>query len=106
MNQSTVDKVPFTRENAKKCLCWKCPVQKDSQCIKNNEEKMGDVMTTRFFEPHIVPGLYCSSGTASCRDIDTNRPCICGGCEVYNSFRLSKNEPNGYYCKNGASKFA
>lgn len=106
MNQSTGNKIPFTRENAKKCICWQCPVQKDSQCIKSNEEKMGEVMTTRFFEPQIVPGLYCSSGTASCKDIDTNRQCICGGCEVYNSFRLSNNEIKGQYCKNGSARLA
>lgn len=67
---------------------------------------MGEVMTTRFFEPQIVPGLYCSSGTASCKDIDTNRQCICGGCEVYNSFRLSNNEIKGQYCKNGSARLA
>lgn len=106
MNQSIENTIPFTRENAKKCICWKCPVQKDSQCIKKNEEKMGEVMTTRFFEPQIVPGLYCSSGTASCKDIDASRPCICGGCEIYSNFRLNKSRPQGHYCKNGSAKLA
>jgi hypothetical protein len=41
MRQTTTVKVPFTRPNAKKCICWECPVQADSQCIKENSEKMG-----------------------------------------------------------------
>jgi hypothetical protein len=101
MRQTVNIKVLFTRQNAKMCICWECPVQAKSQCIKENEEKMGDVLTTRFFEPKVVPGLYCASGTASCRDIDTSQGCICGGCEVYNNNRLDKAIPAEHFCKNG-----
>lgn len=31
---------------------------------------MGEVMTSKFFGPKIVPGLYCTSGAARCQDID------------------------------------
>lgn len=80
MNKTNEGKIPFIRENVKKCICWQCPVQKDSKCIRHNEEIMGEVMATKHFQPEIVPGLYCSSGEASCKDIDPSRSCICGGC--------------------------
>ncbi len=94
-------KVPFTRPNAKKCICWQCPVQEHSACIKANAEKMGEVMSTKFFEPEIVPGLYCSSGVASCKDIKTDRSCICGGCPVYGNYDLGMGQPIDHYCANG-----
>ncbi len=96
-------KVPFTRPNAKKCICWQCPVQADSACIKANSEKMGEVMKTKFFTPDVVPGLYCSSGAASCGDIKTDRACICGGCDVYGEYKLAAGKPTDHYCKNGAA---
>lgn len=101
MNQTTDVKVPFTRPNAKKCICWKCPVQADSECIEKNAEKMGEVMTTNFFEPDIIPGLYCSSGVAFCKDIDTSRPCICPECPVFIEYGLEKCHPTHHYCKDG-----
>lgn len=104
MEQNAETIVSFTRENAKKCICWECPVQADSSCIKKNEEKMGEVMSTNFFEPEIVPGLYCSSGVASCKDIDTSKPCICYKCPIFLEFNLSENQPIDHYCKNGKAK--
>ncbi len=104
MKQTGRIKVPFTRENAKKCICWECPVQADSQCIKQNSEKMGEVMATKFFQPEIVPGLYCSSGAASCKDIDPNRGCICGACDIYNGNRMGSKQPLDHFCKNGKAK--
>lgn len=70
MKQTVRVELPLSRENAKKCICWQCPVQDNSQCIKENSDKMGEVMTSKFFDPKIVPGLYCTSGAASCQDID------------------------------------
>ena len=104
MKQTKDVKVPFTRENAKKCICWKCTVQADSDCIKKNAEKMGEVMSTNLFEPEIVPGLYCSSGVASCKDLDTKRPCICYECPVFVDYNLTEGQPIDHYCKNEKSK--
>ncbi len=104
MKQAVRTKVPFTRANAKKCVCWQCPVQAKSECIKKNADKMGEVMSTKFFEPEIVPGLYCSSGIAACKDIDTKQACICGGCPVYGEYDLSANQPPDHYCKNGFAR--
>ena len=104
MKQTTDVKVPFTKPNAKKCICWQCTVQTDSACIKKNAEKMGEVMSTNFFEPKIVPGLYFSSGVASCKDIDTNRSCICYKCPVFIDYNLEEYRPIDHYCKNGSAK--
>lgn len=104
MTKTEDRKVTFTRENAKKCICWKCPVQANSKCIEENSEKMGDVMTTDFFDPEIVPGLYCSSGIAACEDIDTDKYCICPECDIYMEYNLGDGEPTDHYCKNGNAR--
>lgn len=104
MDQTTAAKVPFTRPNAKQCICWQCPVQADSACIEENAEKMGEVMATEFFEPEIVPGLYCSSGKASCKDLETSRPCICYKCPVFINYDLEEGEPTDHYCAKGRAE--
>ncbi len=96
--------VPFTRQNAKKCRCCECPVQGDSLCVKQNSDRLGDVLVTKYFTSEIMPGLYCSSGIATCDDIDTNRDCICGTCTVFKNYGLKINKPYGYYCRDGAAK--
>ena len=76
----------------------------DSGCIKKNAEKMGKVINTNFYEPEIVPGSYCSSCMASCKDIDTMRPCICYECPGCVDYNLGERQPIDHYCKNGKSK--
>ena len=97
-------KVPFTRSNAKECICFDCPVQADSSCVKANTERVGDVMSTKLFQPRILPALYCSSGVASCGDINTDRACICGGCPVYSEYDLGTGQPMDHYCRDGAAQ--
>jgi hypothetical protein len=104
MGSTKARKIPFTRENAKKCICWKSPVQTKNKCIEKNAEKMGEVMTTKFFDPEIVPWRYCSSGKAACTDIQTELPCICGACGVFTEFGLAGGVPADHYCRNGHSK--
>ncbi len=104
MEQAIEVKVPFTRPNAKNCICWRCPVQSDSQCIADKGEKLGDVLTTQFFTADMVPGLYCSSGVATCQDIDASRSCICPECQVWKSYDLVRSTPTDHYCKNGNAR--
>jgi hypothetical protein len=61
-------------------------------------------MTSKYFEPQIVPGLYCSSGVASCKDIDTSQDCLCPGCAVFNEYCLGKGQPTDHYCKIGKAR--
>ncbi len=55
-------KVPFTAENAAKCVCGQCPVQTGSACV---QEKL------RTAKGRDLPVLYCAMGVATCTDIDT-----------------------------------
>ncbi len=104
MRQTIGVKVPFTKVEAKKCICWQCPVQTKSECIKRNAEKMGEVMTTRYFKPEIVPGLYCSSGVASCKDLDFTQTCICSGCAVFGDYKLAGGQPTHHFCQSGSAR--
>ena len=99
-----IAEIPFTRTNANTCICWDCPVQTSSQCVKDNSDKTGNVMTTKFFEPQIVPALYCSSGVASCKDIDTDQDCLCPSCAVFIENDLDKGQPADHYCRDGKAR--
>ncbi len=99
MKQPTGGRVPFTPGNVNKCICGQCPVQQDSQCVKEKTEKLEELKVTP--QPERVPGLYCSSGAAACQDLDVDRSCICGACDVYNGYRLGGEQPRDHFCKNG-----
>jgi hypothetical protein len=104
MQQTIGVKVPFTMANAGKCICGRCPVQANSQCVKEKLGKISEVMTPEKFVPEAVPGLYCSSGMASCQDLDTSQNCICPGCPVFSEYSLDRGQPTDHYCKNGQAK--
>ncbi len=102
-------KVPFTSENGMKCICSKCPVQTGSDCSKKKMEKMKEMMENPEMakmmpKPEEVPGLYCSSGIAACKDIDTTQMCICGNCPLWEEYDLPGGKPMGYYCRDGEAK--
>lgn len=51
-------------------------------------------------EPKDVARLYCSSGTASCTDLNFAEPCQCpAGCEVYQEYNLTQQK----YCERGSA---
>lgn len=96
--------VEFTRDNIIRCLCKKCAVQVGSQCVKN---KLGlmllitqqDLDSPMMMEPDKVPGLYCATGKATCKDINTKRVCKCVECPIWNEKSLKYNETSSYFCK-------
>jgi hypothetical protein len=98
--EETNQKVPFTGENIKKCICTRCPVQSTSQCVKEKMEKAEEMMPT----PEDLPGLYCATGAAACEDLDTRQMCICGDCPLWEEYELARGEPMGYYCRDGKAK--
>jgi hypothetical protein len=51
-----------------------------------------------------VPGIYCSIGTAACRDLKFSRQCICNTCPVWEEYNLSNRKINDYYCNQGSNK--
>lgn len=94
-----MSKVPFNTTNIKKCLCVKCPVQKDSNCVKEKMKmELGDNP-----KKDDVPGLYCSSGKAYCSDLDTSKMCMCGKCPIWKECSLAGGNPKGYFCRDGMS---
>jgi len=98
-------KVPYTVLNIKRCRCTLCPVQADNECaqekycgLKNELESSRGVEA---LEPQKVPGIYCSLGTASCKDINSKRQCICYTCSVWEGYELEKSTPMMYFCNKG-----
>jgi len=100
--------VPFNMDTIPKCICMQCPVQTQSTCAKEKAEKGKEMMEKA--EPGMapksedVPGMYCSTGVAHCKDIDTKQMCICGSCPLWGEFKLPEKNPKGYYCRDGQSK--
>jgi hypothetical protein len=98
-------KVPCTVSNIKRCRCTLCPVQVDSECAQekysrlNNEiENSGGVEA---LAPQKVPGIYFSTGTATCEDLSFNRQCICNTCSVWEEYNLINAKIIQYYCNKG-----
>ncbi|MFH1432550.1 MAG: DUF2769 domain-containing protein [archaeon] len=97
--------VLFTKENVMKCICGKCPVQVKSQCSKEHMEKAKKMMVTGGMPvPKEIPGLYCSGGSARCKDLDFKQMCICSMCPIWTEYRLANGEPSGYYCRDGKTR--
>ena len=101
-----MSKVPFNKENVMKCICGDCPVQVGSQCSKEKMEKAKEIMKKgeEVSNSDDVPGLYCSSGKASCEDLETDKPCICMQCPLWGEYNLSDGTPMGYYCRDGEAE--
>ena len=94
-------KVPFDQKGVKDCICTQCPVQVRSACAKEKEKSSKGIPSPR---PHGVPRLYCSSGKASCSDLDLKQMCICGACPVWNKHKLAGAKPTLHFCRDGAAK--
>jgi hypothetical protein len=105
MRQTETSKIPFTTAYVAQCMCSKCPVQKMSKCAKDLLVNMGTTVCKEKtpLNREEIPGLYCSTGTASCGDIDTKQACICGTCAVFSSFKLADKMPVGHFCRDGSS---
>ena len=98
-------KVPYSRANVNRCKCPQCPVQADSKCAQDKIQNLKTVMSNVSGEgvpnPEDVPGVYCSTGKATCKDLNPDRSCICNTCDVWKEYTLGKGKPVMYFCKNG-----
>jgi hypothetical protein len=106
MNNMHID---FSMENIKKCLCMRCAVQIESKCVKDKEKimlliKNQDLDSPMMMGPDRVPGLYCSTGKAVCKDIDIKKVCKCNECPIWAEKSLKTGTPGRYFCKNGKAK--
>jgi hypothetical protein len=97
--------VPYNEENINKCRCPQCPVQADSLCVQNrlqvSKQEMENAPEGEAPNPEDVPGVYCSEGRATCQDLNFDRECICGSCEVWKEFDLKDANPNNHFCRQG-----
>ena len=105
MSTSGNSKVSYTVENIMKCRCPYCPVQKDSSCVKgkldNLTKELESAQEGEVPEPQNVPGVYCSTGKATCQDLNPDQQCICYTCAVWKEYNLGDGTPSMYFCKNG-----
>lgn len=105
MNASENSKVPYTLENIKRCMCPKCPVQANSKCAMDKLDSLVKALESagggNVPEPQNVPGVYCSTGKATCQDLDPDQQCICYTCAVWKEYNLGDGTPSMYFCQNG-----
>ncbi len=97
--------IDFSMENIKKCLCTMCAVQIESQCVRDKQKIMllitqQDLDSPMRMDGERVPGLYCSTGTASCTDIDPKKVCKCNECPLWDEYKLAQR----YFCQHGSAK--
>lgn len=102
---STDSLVPYEEKNINKCRCPQCPVQADSQCVKDklqkSKQEMEKMPAGMVPNPEDVPGIYCSTGNARCENLFFDRQCICGSCEVWKEYGLKDVDPNNHFCQHG-----
>ncbi|MDX9823054.1 MAG: hypothetical protein RBT20_14045 [Syntrophales bacterium] len=104
MTQSSGTKVLFNANNVGQCMWPKCPVQSKSQCAGG---KLAAIKASAAKTPLVredIPGVYCSTGTATCKDLDPKQAYICGSCAVFSEYDLGKGTPLGYFCRDGFAK--
>lgn len=103
-----ISEVEFNVSNIKRCLCPKCPVQAESICVEGKKRIMAEIAWSSesgmYFEADRVPGIYCSTGKAMCRDLNPRERCRCGECEVWREHNLGEEFPESYYCQHGEKK--
>ena len=102
--QTGSSKVPFVGTNVAKCVCPKCPVQAKSQCVSGKLATIKDALSKSPLKREDIPGLYCSTGKATCQDLNPSQSCICASCPVFAEFKLSSGKPVGYYCRDGSAR--
>ncbi len=109
LEENIMQKIDFSMGNINKCLCTRCAVQIESQCVKDKEKLMllmknQDLDSPMMMSPERVPGVYCSTGKAVCEDIDTKKVCKCNECPIWNENLLENSKPDRYFCRNGKAK--
>lgn len=97
--------VPYIAENIDRCKCPDCPVQANSQCVKDKMEHFDEIVENiragEVPDPEDFPGMYCSEGRGTCEGLDFEKPCICGSCEVWKEYDLKDASPNHHFCRGG-----
>ncbi len=95
--------VPFTQENARRCLCPHCQVQAKSRCVVEKRAGLEVALSHNPLVHEDIPGQYCGAGNATCDGLNPSQPCSCFDCQVYEQYSLTQGKPNCYYCINGST---
>jgi hypothetical protein len=90
-------KVKLDNKNIRHCRCPQCPVQMKSACSAKKSEEMKNNPNPETLSLEKIPGVYCSSGIASCDDLDDKQTCMCPTCLVWDENNLQST----YYCMRG-----
>ncbi|HEX2967339.1 MAG TPA: hypothetical protein VHO84_16255 [Syntrophorhabdaceae bacterium] len=93
--------VPFGIAYIEKCRCPTCPVQAKSRCVADKLANFVESTTKKSLIREDIPGVYCSTGTAACTDLDTKQPCQCPTCAVFLQFDLRSATPVNHFCRDG-----
>ncbi|MCE7698885.1 MAG: DUF5518 domain-containing protein [Methanobacterium paludis] len=96
--------IEFKPDNIQKCLCTTCPVQEESECVKEKAKTFKEMMQSEgdmMPHPIDVPGMYCANGKATCEDLDATKMCQCTNCLVWKENDLESAELKGYFCRDG-----
>lgn len=104
MVQEVRSRVDFTSHNVSRCLCPECPVQGKSQCVASQKKEITKALKKNPLKREEIPAVYCSTGTATCSELDFTESCICGSCSVFDEYNLVQGQPVLYYCRDGSSK--
>ncbi len=107
-NGGNMTRIDFSMENINYCLCCKCAVQIESQCVKDKQKIMllitqQDLDSPMRMDAERVPGVYCTTGKAICKDIDTKKVCKCNECYIWKEYGLKESSPGRYFCRYGES---
>ena len=118
-------RVPLNSDVLNKCVCDTCPVQTQSACARPKIQNMVKMramsgalsesaqmssemdmsmaqtpMKEMDMKPNEIAGPYCTTGVASCMDLDINKACICPSCNVYTEYNLKNARPVEHFCFN------
>ncbi len=104
MKQVVGSKIALSATNVSKCVCPTCPVQAKSQCVSDKLAGIGPALKMIPLNREDIPGVYCSSDTATCKDLNPKQPCMCGACAIYSEHKLSSGKPAAYFCKDGSAR--
>lgn len=102
MTTATGPKVAFTVESVKKCICPVCPVQTGSKCVRAKASGLTAALKASPLKAADIPGVYCATGVADCKDLSFKQACICASCPLYPEYKLKGRKPLLYYCRDGA----
>ena len=104
-NMNKFVEVSYVPSNLERCMCSQCPVQAESACalekVGNFKDEAKNLEEGKAPSPQNVPGIYCSAGEASCKDLNPNENCICYTCDVWKEHNLENARVDNHYCRNG-----